>query len=152
LTLADHIWVGHYSILDATGGLDIGEGVQIGVGVCIYSHGSQNAIRLLGKSYVDTQESERVGYVRAPVSIGKYSFIGSGAVVLPGVRIGSGAIIGPNAVVSTDVPDHSIWMLPPTRAVGETTAGDMAVAQSVGKLPHYYAPEILRQNASESKL
>lgn len=36
------------------------------------------------------------------------SWIGSGAVILPGVSIGKNAIVGANAVVSSDVPDYHI--------------------------------------------
>lgn len=42
------------------------------------------------------------------VTIGHDVWIGHGAVVMPGVRIGNGAIIGANAVVTRDVPTYSI--------------------------------------------
>ncbi len=35
--------------------------------------------------------------------------IGSGAVILPGVRVGFGAMVGANAVVTRDVPPGCIW-------------------------------------------
>ena len=140
LTLGDNIWIGHFSVLDATGGLTIGEGVQIGVGVCIYTHGSHNAIRLVGREYVNIPEPERMGYVRAPVSIGRYTFIGSGAIVLPGVRIGAGAIIGPNAVVTADIPDRAILMAPPSRVVGNTLDSDLEHIRQHGLPEHYFDP------------
>lgn len=140
LSMADHVWVGHFSILDASGGLTIEEGVQIGLGVCLYTHGSQNSIRLLGREYVNIPEPERLGYLRAPVVIGRYSFIGSGAVILPGIRIGAGAIIGPNAVVSSDVAERGILMAPPSRLVGSTTHYDADYIRQQGAPPHYALP------------
>lgn len=42
------------------------------------------------------------------VAIGHDVWIGHGAVVLPGVRIGNGAVVGANAVVTQDVPAYRI--------------------------------------------
>jgi acetyltransferase-like isoleucine patch superfamily enzyme len=36
------------------------------------------------------------------------SWIGAGAIILPGVRIGKGAIIGSGAIVTKDIPEYSI--------------------------------------------
>lgn len=40
-----------------------------------------------------------------PVEIGDYAWIGAGATVLPGVRVGRHAVIGAASVVTKDVPD-----------------------------------------------
>jgi acetyltransferase-like isoleucine patch superfamily enzyme len=45
--------------------------------------------------------------------------IGSGAVILPGVTIGTGALVGAGAVVTRDVPDFAIVAGVPGRVVGE---------------------------------
>jgi acetyltransferase-like isoleucine patch superfamily enzyme len=42
------------------------------------------------------------------VVIGDGTFLGFGCIVLPNVKIGKGAIIGANAVVSKDVPDYAV--------------------------------------------
>lgn len=57
----------------------------------------------------------RVGKVR----IGDYVFIGAGAVVLPGVEIGSRCIVGANAVVTRSVPPDSVVAGNPARVVGK---------------------------------
>lgn len=45
--------------------------------------------------------------------------IGAGAVILPGVRIGQGAIIGAGAVVTSDIPSYEIWAGVPARKIGK---------------------------------
>jgi len=53
----------------------------------------------------------------APVEICDGAWIGENVVVCPGVRIGRGAVIGANAVVKTDVPDHTVAVGAPARIV-----------------------------------
>jgi phosphonate metabolism protein (transferase hexapeptide repeat family) len=42
------------------------------------------------------------------ISIGHDTWIGHGAVIMPGVSVGNGAVIGANAVVTRDVPAYAI--------------------------------------------
>lgn len=58
----------------------------------------------------DTRERplRQQGYRTAPVVIGDDVWLGANAVVLRGVRIGRGAIVGANSVVTHDVPDYAI--------------------------------------------
>lgn len=48
------------------------------------------------------------GYESAPVAIGDDVWIGARAIVLPGVKIGCGAIVGAGAVVTKDVPEYAV--------------------------------------------
>jgi putative colanic acid biosynthesis acetyltransferase WcaF len=57
--------------------------------------------------------------ITKPITIGKNSFIGARAMVLPGVRIGEQAIVGAMSVVSKDVPDHQIVAGNPAKNIGE---------------------------------
>jgi phosphonate metabolism protein (transferase hexapeptide repeat family) len=45
---------------------------------------------------------------RQRVVIGHDTWIGHGAVLMPGLRIGNGAVVGSNAVVTKDVPPYAI--------------------------------------------
>jgi acetyltransferase-like isoleucine patch superfamily enzyme len=47
------------------------------------------------------------------------AWIGAGAAVLDGVRVGKGAVIGANAVVTRDVPAHTLALGVPARVVRE---------------------------------
>ncbi|HEX7095488.1 MAG TPA: DapH/DapD/GlmU-related protein [Acidimicrobiales bacterium] len=53
----------------------------------------------------------------APVSIGAGSWLGHGAVVLPGTRIGAHTVVAAGAVVSGEFPDHCVLAGVPARVV-----------------------------------
>ncbi|MBK5958322.1 chloramphenicol acetyltransferase [Rhodoplanes elegans] len=60
------------------------------------------------------------------VTIGHDVWIGHGAVVLAGRRIGTGAVVAANAVVSKDVPDYAIVVGNPARIVRRRFEDDIA--------------------------
>jgi phosphonate metabolism protein (transferase hexapeptide repeat family) len=51
------------------------------------------------------------------ISIGHDTWIGHGAVIMPGVSVGHGAIIGSNAVVTKDVADFAIAVGVPAKTI-----------------------------------
>jgi maltose O-acetyltransferase len=54
-----------------------------------------------------------------PVEIGSDVWVGGGAIILPGVRIGSRAVIGAGSVVTRDVPDDVFAAGNPCRVIRE---------------------------------
>lgn len=52
-----------------------------------------------------------------PVRIGSGSWIGHGAVVLPGADIGEHVVIGANSVVTGPIPDNSVAVGVPARVI-----------------------------------
>jgi acetyltransferase-like isoleucine patch superfamily enzyme len=52
-----------------------------------------------------------------PVVIGDGSWLGHGAVVLPGVTIGKHVVIGANSVVTKDIPDFSVAVGSPAKVI-----------------------------------
>jgi len=56
-----------------------------------------------------------------PVEIGSDVWVGGGAIILPGVRIGSRAVIGAGSVVTRDVPEGVLAVGNPCRVVREIT-------------------------------
>ena len=146
LKLGDHVWVWHYTILDATEGLVIGEGTQIGAWVGIFTHGSENAIRLLGKEFVHIHNEERIGYTRGSVEIGSYTFVGAKSVVLPGIKVGSGCLIGTGTLITKDVPDYSVVVGSPGKIIGSTLDIDQKFIKEYEELQDlYYDGQALRQ-------
>ena len=55
------------------------------------------------------------------ITIGKNSFIGARAMILPGVCIGDRVIVGAMSLISKDVPDHQIVAGNPAQKIGERT-------------------------------
>lgn len=54
------------------------------------------------------------------VSVGEFTMIGTGAIVLPRVTIGANVIIGAGAVVTKDIPDNSIVVGNPAKITKKT--------------------------------
>jgi acetyltransferase-like isoleucine patch superfamily enzyme len=87
--------VGHRSILDSRRGLFIGRNVVIATEVMIWSlHHDYNDENFEGKG--------------ALVEIGDYVWIGSRSIILPGVKIGDGAVVAAGAVVTKDVDPYTV--------------------------------------------
>lgn len=57
--------------------------------------------------------------VVTPVTIEDYAFIGTGAILLPGVTIGRGAAVAAGAVVVKSVPPYAIVGGNPAKVIGE---------------------------------
>ncbi len=63
-------------------------------------------------------EDPSLQLITKPITIGKNSFIGARAMVLPGVEIGENAIIGAQSVVTKNVPANDISAGNPARKIG----------------------------------
>lgn len=123
LQLADHVFIGPFCFIEASGGVTVGEGVQITHHVSIVTHSSHRAQRLLGRAYVDWP-GERPGWVAGPVSIGPYSFIGPHSVLEAGTTLGRGCIVRAGSVLRGDFPEFSVIAGNPAQVVGDSRAGD----------------------------
>jgi len=106
--VGQHTWIGPFTLLDGSGGLEIGDYCSISTGVQIYSHDT-----------VDWAVSGgALPYDHAPVKIGSRCYIGAQAVVGKGVTIGAGSIVGACSFVRADVPPGSVAVGAPARVVG----------------------------------
>ena len=145
LEIADNVWVWHHSIIDASNGISIGRGCQVGAWVGIFTHGSHLAIRLLGGNYINLERSSRVGYQRGPVEIGEYTFIGAQSLILPGVKIGRGCLIAAGSIVTKSLPDFSVASGNPAEVVGDTRRLDRKYFSDPFVQKHYFAQDVMRE-------
>jgi acetyltransferase-like isoleucine patch superfamily enzyme len=117
-------------------GIEIGHHVGINVGTIVFSHGrtriGDNAligpgvvISTAGHAFEDPSQPVRTQPVTvADIEIGAGSWIGSRAVIMPGVQIGPGAVVGAGAVVTQDVPANSLAVGVPARVVRQWGASE----------------------------
>ena len=124
LELGDHVFIGHHNFVDASGGLAIGEGVQITNHVSVLTHSSHRALRLEREHYWG--HTDPAGVQREATSIGEWTFIGPHCTVAPGARIGRGVIVRAHSYVRGEVPDFAIVQGQPVRVVGDVREGDRA--------------------------
>jgi acetyltransferase-like isoleucine patch superfamily enzyme len=109
LSLGEYCWIGENTVLDASGGLTIGEHTSVGLNCLVFTHSSWLAnMKLDNRSGSDLIE-------RKPVRIGKGCFIGGNSVIMPGVTIGDCVTVLPLSVVTKDVPDYCLVSGNPAR-------------------------------------
>jgi maltose O-acetyltransferase len=93
LALSDRVYINADCVVLDTAPVRIGRRTMLGPAVQIYCADHAHGL-----------DERRRGLERAlPVSIGEEVWIGGGAILLPGVTVGDGAIVGAGAVVTRDV-------------------------------------------------
>ena len=145
INIKDNVWVGYNCLLDGIGGITIGEGVNIASHSCIYTHSSQDSIRVLGKKFIEVPAENRPGYIIDGVKIGDYTFIGTSCVILAGTAIGKGSVVGAGSVVKGQFPDYSIIVGNPARVVGDTRKTDEKLFQSGVDFKDYYNQDLIKE-------
>jgi len=105
-------WIGPNVILDGSGGLSIGDYVDISAGVQIYTHHTVLRAVTGGAAPVEYE----------PTRIGSRVYIGPQTIIQKGVVIGDGVIIGAMSLVIRDIPnDTKAWGIPASLEKIDTT-------------------------------
>ena len=104
--LSDNSFVNmHCTFLD-TAKITIGKSTLIGPDVKIYT--AMHPIDGANRFWREADGAMSVKTWAQPVTIGNYTWIGGGAVILPGVTIGDNVVIGAGSVVTESIPDNAI--------------------------------------------
>jgi len=109
LTIGSHTMIGRGSSVVAHDRVVIGDHVFTGPNVYVTdaNHGYEDIDTPIGRQFAASK----------PVSIGDGSWLGHGAVVLPGVTIGAHVVVGAGSVVTTDLPDRCVAVGNPARVI-----------------------------------
>jgi acetyltransferase-like isoleucine patch superfamily enzyme len=107
LTLGANVNVSDWVHIGALDHVTIGDGCLMGSKVLItdHSHGTVADIAQPTPLRPDARPLRSKG----PVVLEDNVWLGDGVVVLPGVRIGSNAIVGANSVVTHNIPSNTVW-------------------------------------------
>ena len=108
LKVGSNCWIGPFTIIDGSGGLEIGNFCTISSGVHIYSHDNVKQTLSSGKLPID----------REKVTIGSNVYVGPNAIIAKGVIIGDYCVIAANAFVNKNIPANSIVMGQPAEIKG----------------------------------
>lgn len=95
LIIGDNVSIGRKTYLDARGGLIIGDNVSISPDVKIITASHE-------------ANSSKFEYIKKITIIEEYVWIGTGAIILPGVKIEKGAVIAAGSVVTKDIKKYDI--------------------------------------------
>lgn len=105
LRVGDHVGIHSFTHIFASGGVTIGSDVYISAGCSIASIG--HSIEL---------ETRYTG-IEKPVFIEDHVWLGTGAIILPGVTIGRGAVVGAGSVVTRNIPPMTVSVGAPARVI-----------------------------------
>ena len=100
MELGENISIHDFCYLDAVGGLKIGNNVRI----------AHNCSFITGQHRYDVADKTiyESGYKFDKIILGDDVWLGTGAVILPGLEIGDGVVIGANSVVTKNIAPYSV--------------------------------------------
>lgn len=109
LDIGDRVVINVSGYISGEGGLSIDDDVIIGPQVRILSagHAIHGGDPLVLRNPI----------TRAPIRIERGAWIGAGATILQGVRVGTGAVVGAASVVTRDVPPFAVVVGNPAKIV-----------------------------------
>lgn len=108
LVIGSRTYVNRYTIFDAHSQLEIGRRVMIGPH-CYFTDADH------GTAPGSSVQSQPMRI--APLIVEDEAWIGAHVTVLPGVRIGKGAVVGAGAVVTRDIPSMAVAVGVPARVI-----------------------------------
>ncbi len=95
-----YAWIGRDCTVDITDDVVIGEYVEIAPNVSLFTH-----------------DSSVLPVKKSPIVIDDHVYIGTGAIILCGVKIGKNSVIGAGSVVTKDVKPNTIVVGVPAKVI-----------------------------------
>ncbi|MFO1337499.1 MAG: acyltransferase [Burkholderiaceae bacterium] len=139
LVLGDHVYIGPFNFIEASGGITLGDGVQITSHCSLVTHASHRSQRLLGEGFVNWPTlSPRPGWIAGPIVVGAYSFIGPHSLIEANTTLGKGTLVCAGSFVRGEYPDFAILEGRPARIVGDTRRADARLLEQYPALRPLY--------------
>ena len=116
ITIGQDSLIGEFNVLRGQGGISIGDRVY-----------TSPLVQMLAVNHVFLDPSRpfvEQGITAEGIVVEDDVWIGAGAIVTDGVRIGCGAVVAAGAVVTSDVPPHTVVAGVPARVVKTITGED----------------------------
>jgi maltose O-acetyltransferase len=129
LYLGKNVRIGESNVIQAAGGVELGNNVLLGPGVKIWTANH--------KFDDPTKPISEQGYEYKKVVIGDDVWIGANAFIMPGANIGNGVIISAGAVVGGKaIPPNKILAGNPARIIGSREPNETTGRNSEGSQPN----------------
>jgi acetyltransferase-like isoleucine patch superfamily enzyme len=113
IRIGQHVHIsGHCSLLGEAG-IEIEDFASISHGVKIFTAADIHGAHLVGPTVPDSYRK----VLKAPVRVKRHAAITVGAVLMPGVTVGEGAVVGPMSFVRRNVPEWTVWVGVPARRI-----------------------------------
>ena len=105
ISIGDNVNFGFDTMLVVDAPISIGDNVMIGHRVTLIT------------AYHDYDEDMVMR--SKPISIGDYAWVTTNVIVLPGVKIGKGAVVGAGSIVTKDVPEMEVHAGSPAKKINQ---------------------------------
>ncbi len=110
IIIGERVLIDDYSILSAHESIRIGSNTMVSANCYLVDFNHKVPLSL-------KDISKKEGYKNLPITVGSNVWLGTHVIVLPGVKIGEGAVVGAGSVVTKDVPPFVIVAGNPARIV-----------------------------------
>ena len=109
LRMGKRVFVGDGALLDTRGGILLGDDVTISSRVILITHTNVGFPGHPLQKHYPPKEGK--------ITIGEGAYLGTAAIVLPGITIGKMAVVGAGAVVTKDVAAKTVEVGVPARSI-----------------------------------
>jgi acetyltransferase-like isoleucine patch superfamily enzyme len=117
ITIGQDSLIGEMNVIRGQGGVRIGNRVY-----------TSPLVQILAVNHVFSDPDKPIivqGITAEGITIEDDVWIGSGAIITDGIRIGRGAVVAAGAVVTRDVPAHTVAGGVPAKIISEIDASDV---------------------------
>ena len=129
--LGNYIHIACYSSLIGAGRIELHDFSNISSRVSIYSSSDDFS----GQTMTNPTVPETFKNVKhAPVLVGRHAIVGSGSVILPGVRLEEGVAVGALSLVTSDCAEFGIYAGTPAKRISDRSRNLLALeAEFLGR-------------------